>query len=288
METYTQPNPLQFTSQDDSLVKFQNITFFIKSQWNSPLQRRFLLTKIILVTIFFTILILSSSLNIFNHTAPVSCLTDTVQDWTLSITLFFETNVSVRDAVIITSSFLIDLNLVILSLRFLFYAHSTRIVLLIFVFYLVRTFVQRIFFVQFPQHYIFLYPGFFSIAVPYTPSNDFFFSGHVGICTFFFLEFSQDQKTALQGLALVTILLNMFTLLVMRAHYSIDLAVGIVVAHYLYRLSLLMEEKLRTVSNPIMSMCFTWKKARRGEDVTSDDISIRQMGHGQEKRDINL
>jgi len=40
-----------------------------------------------------------------------------------------------------------------------------------------------------PVDFIWRNPGIFSIFVPYFPTNDFFYSGHVGFCMMSNLEF---------------------------------------------------------------------------------------------------
>ena len=261
----------------------------LKLQWNSPVQKNFLIFKTSIVTLALGLLILNSVYNIMGHKATTYCLQDRIQDWTEPITLYFENNDASRNILIIISSLMIDINFIALGFIFIFYGNSLRIAILIFTFYIVRAFLQRIFFMPYPRHFIFLDPGFFSLSVPYIPSNDFFFSGHVGMCTLFFLDFKKERRRKLQWLAFVTILLNTFTLLITRAHYSIDLPIGILTAHYLYRLSLLIEEELRKIKSPILLLCYTREKEdmRNKKGSTDNEYYVKQTDPTSENN-INL
>mmetsp|Transcript_25016 Transcript_25016/g.43908 ORF Transcript_25016/g.43908 Transcript_25016/m.43908 type:complete len:94 (-) Transcript_25016:883-1164(-) len=68
-------------------------------------------------------------------------------------------------------------------------------------------------------------------------TQDFFFSGHVGFTTFSALENYSLQKYRLAALATFSTALEFFILVITRAHYTIDLITGIVVAHYCWIMS---------------------------------------------------
>lgn len=87
---------------------------------------------------------------------------------------------------------------------------------------------------QFPEDYIWEYPGFPSLTVTYKPTSDFFFSGHVGAMTFCALENYSVENYAMMSLAIFAMFFESFVLLVTRAHYSIDLISGVVFAHYIW------------------------------------------------------
>ena len=65
-------------------------------------------------------------------------------------------------------------------IHWLFYTNSYRFGIAIVVFYVTRFLFQHIFLLKVPDNYIFRYPGFPSLFVPYDKTTDFFFSGHVG------------------------------------------------------------------------------------------------------------
>jgi len=55
-----------------------------------------------------------------------------------------------------------------------------RLPIVMVLFYFTRMVVQKIFLMKFPEGYIWEYPGFPSLTVPYGRTNDFFYSGHIG------------------------------------------------------------------------------------------------------------
>jgi len=157
-----------------------------------------------------------------------------MQDLTLPINEFLDQNQFYRNALIITSSLMIDTTSFMMTARFMIFERNFKLPLTLLAMYIFRGFLQNVFFMKFPTNYIWGTPGLFSITVPYAPANDFFFSGHVGLCTICFIYFRRQKVRPMQYFAFVTIIVEFFTLLVTRAHYFIDLVIGIVVAHYIY------------------------------------------------------
>jgi len=265
-------NQGRFLQHDDGLdIEERNerktIIESLSSQWNHPGKKNFLIMKIILVIIGLTLLLLNSSHNFIHKTGDISCFQDVVQDWTLPITKYLKSHQNSRNSIIILSSVLLDISMTSLYVIFLFYGESLRLFYTVFPFYVVRGLTQRIFALKFPAYFIFEDPGFFSISVPYFKTNDFFFSGHVGICTIFFLEFRRRNFRVLQYTSSVAVLLNFFVLLVTRGHFIIDLTCGMVYAHYIYHLGVWIEGNTKKSSNP----CVELLRARENEASESDD-----------------
>jgi len=107
--------------------------------------------------------------------------------------------------------------------------------------------------------------AFFSVAVPYFVTNDFFFSGHIGICTIFFLEFKRGNHKILKHLAVAAVVINYITMLVTRGHFIIDLCVGLVAGHYCFRIAEWIEKGVQASTNPCLEMF------RSREDENKDD-----------------
>ena len=104
-------------------------------------------------------------------------------------------------------------------------------------FYGFRTFCQTIFLMRYPDGLTWSYPGFPSVVVPYVNSSDFFFSGHLGILTFLLLENRESKDTLMTWVSVVSIAFEFWMMVVLRAHYTIDLISGIVFAHYIWIIS---------------------------------------------------
>ena len=87
---------------------------------------------------------------------------------------------------------------------------------------------------KYADNIIWKYPGIPSISVTYLITNDYFFSGHVGLPTLAALECRKLGYRKIMYLAIFTIFVEAFTLHVSRLHYCIDLITGVIVAHYIY------------------------------------------------------
>ena len=84
-------------------------------------------------------------------------------------------------------------------------------------------------------------PGFPSLLVTYRVANDFFFSGHTAISVFGALELSRFRRTWLTAVAILLVLFEVATVLILRAHYTMDVLAGMLaalaIAHLSERLS---------------------------------------------------
>jgi membrane-associated phospholipid phosphatase len=81
-----------------------------------------------------------------------------------------------------------------------------------------------------PPNMIWHYPGFPSLLVTYHVANDFFFSGHTAIAVFGAIELSRLRRNWLTVLAVVIVIFEVAMVLVLRAHYTMDVFTGIVAA----------------------------------------------------------
>lgn len=83
--------------------------------------------------------------------------------------------------------------------------------------------------------FLFRYPGFPSLTVPYHDTNDFFYSGHAGTCFILFLEARAKPGWHRISWACLFVLCNQWLMLMLaRTHYVIDLVTGVIVAHYMH------------------------------------------------------
>jgi hypothetical protein len=95
---------------------------------------------------------------------------------------------------------------------------------------------------------MFGYPGLRSITVPYHDTNDFFYSGHVGTCFLLALEYRASGWFKMSYLTVFITINQWMMMTAVRTHYIIDLAAGLVIAHYCFimaeKLSFLVDVKL--------------------------------------------
>ena len=73
-------------------------------------------------------------------------------------------------------------------------------------------------------------PGFPSIFVTYGVANDLFFSGHTALAVYGAIELAQLGHNWLTVTAVIVVLFEIATVLVVRAHYTIDVFTGLIAA----------------------------------------------------------
>jgi membrane-associated phospholipid phosphatase len=81
-----------------------------------------------------------------------------------------------------------------------------------------------------PDGIIWRYPGFPSLLVTYEVANDFFFSGHTAIAVFGTVELARIGWRWLAPVAVAIALFQSAVVLVLRAHYTMDVFAGAVTA----------------------------------------------------------
>ena len=81
-----------------------------------------------------------------------------------------------------------------------------------------------------PPGMIWHYPGFPSLLVTYGVANDFFFSGHTAIAVFGASELARLHKNWLTACAILLVLFEITAVLVLRAHYTMDIFTGLLAA----------------------------------------------------------
>jgi PAP2 superfamily C-terminal len=88
-----------------------------------------------------------------------------------------------------------------------------------------------------PPNMIWHNPGFPSLLVTYNVANDFFFSAHTAIAVFGATELARLGRLWLKLVAIVIVLFEVTTVLVLRAHYTMDVFTAIVAALYVAHLA---------------------------------------------------
>ncbi len=184
---------------------------------------RFLVTGIVLALWFWTQSLIGA------RTAPTSGIGDALHNLTAGLNSYFGQNISAVNALLIVSSALIDAMGLFLLGRWLF-GGSVRPFLGLFLLMTLRQVMQAICALPPPPNMIWHYPGFPSLLVTYHVANDFFFSGHTAIAVFGAIELSRLRRKWLTVFALVIVIFEIATVLVLRAHYTMDVFTGVIAA----------------------------------------------------------
>jgi len=190
---------------------------------SSRLIRRTLLTAVALLVWFYTQSLIGARPSVANG------IGDGLHRLTAPLNLYLLVHTSAANALLIVSSALIDLLAIFLLLRWLFGA-SVRPFLGLFLLMVTRQIVQAFCELPSPPNMIWHYPGFPSLLVTYSVAGDFFFSGHTAIAVFAATEIARLKKNWLTLLAVVVVGFEIATVLVLRAHYTMDVFTGLIVA----------------------------------------------------------
>jgi len=191
---------------------------------------RLLVTGIVLALWFWTQSLIGA------RTAPSSGIDDALHDLTAGANSYFAHNTTAANVLLIISSGLIDALGLFLLGRWLLEG-SVRPFLGLFLLMTLRQLMQAVCALPPPPNMIWHYPGFPSLLVTYHVANDFFFSGHTAIAVFGAIELSRLRRNWVTAGAVLLVFFEVATVLILRAHYTMDVFAGIAAAFWIANLS---------------------------------------------------
>jgi hypothetical protein len=160
---------------------------------------------------------------------PKDRIGDGLHEWTASINAFLNGHPTWANGLLIASSALIDSLGIFLLARSVFGPTIRPFLGLLFLLSL-RQICQGLCALPPPEGMIWRYPGFPSLLVTYDVSNDLFFSGHTGVAVFGAVELGRLGRRWLTPIAVAVALFETITVLVLRAHYTMDVYAGVITA----------------------------------------------------------
>lgn len=191
---------------------------------------RFLVAAVVLTLWFWTQSLIGA------RTAPVAGVGDALHNATAGLNSYFAHNTGAANTLLIASSAIID-GLGLFLLGSWLFGGTIRPFLGLFLLMTLRQIMQSICSLPPPLGMIWHYPGFPSLLVTYHVANDFFFSGHTAIAVFGATELSRQRRSWLTTAAVLIVFFEVVTVLILRAHYSMDVFTGIVAALWIARLA---------------------------------------------------
>jgi len=191
----------------------------------SSLAIRLALTAVALVIWFWTQSLIGA------RGAPSSGIGDRIHDVTASANSYLHFHPGVANALLIVSSGVIDLLGIFLLSTWIFRGELRPFVGLVLVLGL-RQIVQACVALPAPPDAIWHNPGFPSLLVTYGVANDYFFSGHTAIAVLGATELARAGKRWITVGALGIVFFEAATVLVLRAHYTMDVFTGLVTGLY--------------------------------------------------------
>lgn len=192
------------------------------------------------VTSFFTRVAVTTAALIFwfwtqhligGRSTPGLAIGDRLHDATASANFYLHAHPAAANLLLIISSGLIDLLGIFLLARWIFEGTLRPFLALAIVLGL-RQIVQSLVALPAPPNAIWHYPGFPSLLVTYGVSNDYFFSGHTAIAVVAVTEIALLGKRWLTALGVLIVLFEVSAVLILRAHYTMDVFTGLVTGLY--------------------------------------------------------
>jgi membrane-associated phospholipid phosphatase len=142
---------------------------------------------------------------------------------------FLHTHPDWANGLLIFTSAVIDV-LGIGMLLFSIFGSTMRPFIGLLVLFGLRQLMQAICVLPTPEGMIWRYPGFPSLLVTYSVANDFFFSGHTAIAVFGATQIARIPRRGMLTLGIAIAVLECATVIVLRAHYTMDVYAGAITA----------------------------------------------------------
>jgi hypothetical protein len=168
---------------------------------------------------------------------------DTILDLTAPLNRSLHERPRVANALLIVTSALIDLLGLFLVVQAIFGPSSRPFVGLLILFGL-RQICQGLCALPPPEGMIWRSPGFPSLLVTYGTSTDLFFSGHTAIAVYGCLELAHWGGPAVAVAGIAIALIEVSAVLILRAHYTMDVFAGIVTALWVWSIAFALGARL--------------------------------------------
>jgi len=156
-----------------------------------------------------------------------------IVDWTHQVSgvghAYLLSHPAFTNGLLIVSSLAIDL-LGVYLMAYGVFGPTIRPFLGLILIFILRQLCQALTALPAPQDPIWHSPGFPSLLVTYGVSSDLFFSGHSAIAVFGATELVRFRNGCLRLVGVLVCLFEITVVLVLRAHYFIDVFTGIIVA----------------------------------------------------------
>ena len=163
---------------------------------------------------------------------PEGRIGDALLAWTAPLNRHFLEHPAQADRLLIATSALIDL-LGLFLVGMAVFGPSLRPFIGLVLLFALRQLCQGLCALPPPEGMIWRHPGFPSLLVTYGTASDLFFSGHTAIAVFGALELARlGPAGAAAGTAVA--LVEAGTVLVLRAHYTMDVFTGAVTALWIW------------------------------------------------------
>jgi len=164
---------------------------------------------------------------------PEGRIGDRLHDLTAPLHLYLLAHPRAANRVLVVTSGLVDLLGLFLVLRAVF-GPTIRPFLGLLILFALRQVCQALCALPCPAGMIWRDPGFPSLLVTYGTTSDLFFSGHTAVAVYGSLELAQWGGPGFAVLGAFLAVIEATTVLVLRAHYTMDVFAGAVTALWVW------------------------------------------------------
>lgn len=175
---------------------------------------------------------------------PAAGIGDGIHVATAPLNLYLRDHPTAANALLVVSSAIIDLLGIFLLSMWVFRADMRPFVGLVIVLGL-RQVMQACVALPAPPGAIWHSPGFPSLLVTYSVANDYFFSAHTAIAVLGACELAYFGKRWLTTAGVGIVIFEAATVLVLRAHYTMDVFTGLIAALYAAHLAEQISERFK-------------------------------------------
>jgi hypothetical protein len=163
-------------------------------------------------------------------------LTDGIHEWTARLHRRYATNEAAGNRLLIISSLVID-SLGLYLLGTALFGESIRPFVGLALLFALRQICQVLCPLPAPAGMVWRYPGVPAVLVTYGTANDLFFSGHTAIAVYGAATLAGHWGEWGLALGLLIAAFEAVAVLILRAHYTMDVFTGIICALWVYSLS---------------------------------------------------
>ncbi len=174
---------------------------------------------------------------------PEGRIGDRLHDLSAPLNRFLGGHPRWADRLLVSTSALIDLLGVFLLARAVL-GPSLRPFLGLLILFVLRQTCQGLCALPPPEGMIWRHPGVPSLLVTYGTTNDLFFSGHTAIAVYGCLELASWGGPAAALVGGVIAVAEMITVLVLRAHYTMDVFAGAITALWVWSVATVVAPRL--------------------------------------------
>lgn len=251
-------------SNKNIYIKIFDLTYYIG-------RVMYILARVFFVLAGLSLVILNGIYGFVLPHTNVDCIIDLSFNATAGINDYFAKEVESKKTLLIFSSLACDLVAILIGVLWIMKGNSYRMVITLGIFYIFKFAMEFLFQERTPDGNLWEYPGFPSLMVGYLKTDTYFYSTVMGFLLVAALESYKLDNTYLCVFAIITLIFEMFTRIVLRGNYSIDIISSLILAHFIYIFANEWCPKYIDKSNNV------WFNLSNDEDAQSSDVNNKSI-----------